>query len=83
MRDIQISQQTIQNQRPSTQKKLVNYLRFIPKSELDSSDLTLTKLGRKLETNTKVKHAIKRVIDCLKIANYIVKKTLFINGMPT
>lgn len=27
----------------------------------DGSDLTLTKLGRKLETNTTVKHAIKRV----------------------
>ena len=31
------------------------------RSVLSGSDLTLTKLGRRLETNTSVKHAIKRV----------------------
>ncbi|CAK2691645.1 transposase [Vibrio crassostreae] len=61
MRDIQILQQTIQNQCPSIHKKRVSSLILATKSVLDGSDLTLTKLGRKLETNTTVKHAIKRV----------------------
>lgn len=62
MRDIQILQQTIQNQSPSIHKKRVCSLMLATKSVLDGSDLTLTKLGRKLETNTAtVKHAIKRV----------------------
>ncbi|CAK2026962.1 hypothetical protein VCRA2110O173_340009 [Vibrio crassostreae] len=61
MRDIQTLQQTIQNQCPSIQKKRVSSLILAKKSVLDGSDLTLTKLGRKLETNTTVKHAIKRV----------------------
>jgi hypothetical protein len=61
MRDIQILQQTIQNQCPSIHKKRVSSLMLATKSVLDGSDLTLTKLGRKLETNTTVKHAIKRV----------------------
>ncbi len=61
MRDIQILQQTIQNQCPSIHKKRVSSLILATKSVLDNSDLTLIKLGRKLETNTTVKHAIKRV----------------------
>lgn len=61
MCDIQILQQTIQNQCPSIHKKRVSSLILATKSVLDGSDLTLTKLGRKLETNTTVKHAIKRV----------------------
>ncbi|MEZ9687761.1 transposase, partial [Vibrio atlanticus] len=61
MRDIQILQQTIQNQCPSIHKKRVSSLILATKSVLDGSDLTLTKLGRKLETNTTLKHALKRV----------------------
>ena len=61
MCNIQILQQTIQNQCSSIYKKRVNSLILTTKSVLDGSDLTLTKLGRKLETNTTVKHAIKRV----------------------
>ncbi|MEZ9259997.1 hypothetical protein AB4125_20760, partial [Vibrio splendidus] len=45
-RDIQILQQTIQNQCPSIHKKRVSSLILATKSVLDGSDLTLTKLGR-------------------------------------
>ncbi|MGF1723154.1 IS4 family transposase [Photobacterium nomapromontoriensis] len=61
MRDFQILQQTIQNHCPSIHKKRLNSLILATRSVLDGSDLTLTKLGRRLETNTTVKHAIKRV----------------------
>lgn len=61
MRDIQILHQTIQNQCPTIHKKRLNSLILATKSVLRGSDLTLTKLGRQLDTNTTVKHAIKRV----------------------
>lgn len=61
MRDIQILHQTIQNQCPTIHKKRLNSLILATKSVLSGSDLTLTKLGRQLDTNTTVKHAIKRV----------------------
>ncbi len=84
MRDIQILQQTIQNQcPPSIHKKRVSSLILATKSVLDGSDLTLTKLGRKLETNTTVKHAIKRVDRLLGNRQLHREKDLFINGMPT
>jgi hypothetical protein len=61
MRDIQILHQTIQNQCPIIHKKRLNSLMLATKSVLCGSELTLTKLGRQLETTTTVKHAIKRV----------------------
>ena len=61
MRDIQILQQTLEDQCPNIHKKRLRSLILATKSVLNGSDLTLTKLGRKLETKTTVKHAIKRV----------------------
>lgn len=59
-------------------KKRVSSLMLATKSVLDGSDLTLTKLGRKLETNTTVKHAIKRVDRLLGNRPRHREKTLFI-----
>ena len=61
MRDVQILQQTIENQCPDIHKKRLRSLMLATKTVLDGSDLTLTKIGRALETNTTVKHAIKRI----------------------
>ncbi|MGF1907860.1 transposase, partial [Vibrio kasasachensis] len=58
MRDIQILQQTLEDQCPNIHKKRLRSLILATKSVLNGSDLTLTKLGRKLETKTTVKHAI-------------------------
>ncbi|WP_198419275.1 hypothetical protein [Motilimonas pumila] len=61
MRDIQILQQTLAEQCPNIHKKRQISLILATKSVLNGADLTLTKLGRKLDSNTRVKHAIKRV----------------------
>ena len=61
MRDIQILQQTIENQRPEIHKKRLRSLILATKAVLDGFDLTLTKKGRALDTDTTVKHAIKRI----------------------
>ncbi len=61
MRDIQILQQTIENQCPEIHKKRLSSLMLATKTVLDGSDLTLTKIGRALDTDTTVKHAIKRI----------------------
>lgn len=61
MRDIQILQQTIENQCPEIHKKRLRSLILATKAVLDGSDLTLTKIGRALDTDTTVKHAIKRI----------------------
>ncbi|RJG36231.1 IS4 family transposase, partial [Motilimonas pumila] len=61
MRDIQILQQTLTEQCPNIHKKRLSSLILATKSVLNGADLTLTKLGRKLDSNTTVKHAIKRV----------------------
>jgi hypothetical protein len=61
MRDIQILQQTLEEHCPNIHKKRLISLMLATKSVLDGADLTLTKLGRNLDTNTSVKHAIKRV----------------------
>ncbi|MGF1911743.1 transposase, partial [Vibrio kasasachensis] len=55
MRDIQILQQTLEDQCPNIHKKRLRSLILATKSVLNGSDLTLTKLGRKLETKTTVK----------------------------
>ncbi|SON51484.1 transposase (fragment) [Vibrio tapetis subsp. tapetis] len=80
MRDIQILQQTLQNQCPSIHKKRLNSLILATKSMLDGSDLTLTKLGRQLETNTTVKHAIKRVDSLLGNRQLHREKDLIYRG---
>ena len=46
MRDIQILQQTIENQCPEIHKKRLKSLILATKAVLDGSDLTLTKIGR-------------------------------------
>ncbi|GEA25298.1 hypothetical protein VH1807_contig00086-0004 [Vibrio harveyi] len=61
MRDIQILQQAIENQCPEIHKKRLRSLMLATKAVLDGSDLTLTKIGRALDTDTTVKHAIKRI----------------------
>lgn len=61
MRDIQILQHSIQNHCPNIHKKRLDSLILATKSVLSGADLTLTKLGRKLDTNTTVKHSIKRI----------------------
>ncbi|MGO2509960.1 MAG: hypothetical protein ACTH6Y_13305 [Vibrio hibernica] len=61
MRDIQILQQSIQNHCSNIHKKRLDSLILATKSVLSGADLTLTKLGRKLDTNTTVKHSIKRI----------------------
>ena len=61
MRDIQILQQTIENQCPEIHKKRLRSLILATKAVFDGSDLTLTKIGRALDTDTTVKHAIKRI----------------------
>ncbi|CAM3255788.1 hypothetical protein VINE108274_23750 [Vibrio neptunius] len=58
MRSVQILQQTIENQCPKIHKKRLSSLILATKTVLDGSDLTLTKIGRALDTNTTVKHAI-------------------------
>ena len=52
MRDIQILQQTIENQCPEIHKKRLSSLILATKTVLDGSDLTLTKIGRALDTDT-------------------------------
>lgn len=61
MRDIQILQQTIENQCPEIHKKQLSSLILATKTVLDGSDLTLTKIGSALDTDTTMKHAIKRI----------------------
>ena len=61
MRDIQILQQAFENQCPEIHKKRLRSLMLATKAVLDGSDLTLTKIGRALDTDTTVKHAIKRI----------------------
>ncbi|ABU73778.1 hypothetical protein VIBHAR_05884 [Vibrio campbellii ATCC BAA-1116] len=50
MRDIQILQQTIENQCPDIHKKRLRSLMLATKAVLDGSNLTLTKIGRALST---------------------------------
>ncbi len=50
MRDIQILQQAIENQCPEIHKKRLRSLMLATKAVLDGSDLTLTKIGRALDT---------------------------------
>jgi len=52
MRDIQILQQTIENQCPEIHKKRPISLILATKTVLEGSDLTLTKIGRVLDTDT-------------------------------
>ncbi|OOF09750.1 transposase [Salinivibrio sp. PR5] len=61
MRDDQILLQTLSKQCPNIHKKRLISLTLATKTLLDGADLTLTKLGRALETQTSVKHAIKRI----------------------
>ncbi len=61
MHDIQILQDTLQNQCPTIHKKRLHSLILATQSSLDGADLTLTKLGRALNVMTTAKHAIKRV----------------------
>ena len=61
MRDVQILQQTIENQCPDIHKKRLRSLMLATRTVLDGSELTLTKIGRALDTDTTVKHAIKRI----------------------
>ncbi|MGF1766972.1 transposase, partial [Enterovibrio makurazakiensis] len=48
MREIQILQDTLQNQCPTIHKKRLQSLILATQSSLDGADLTLTKLGRSL-----------------------------------
>ncbi len=52
------------------------------KAVLDGSDLTLTKIGRALDTDTTVKHAIKRIDRLLGNRNLHREKNPYIDGMP-
>lgn len=61
MRDIQILQETLTNHCPTIHKKRLQSLLLATESALGGADLTLTKLGRSLNTFTAAKHAIKRV----------------------
>lgn len=61
MRDIQILHQILENQCPDIHRKRLRSLMLATKTVLDGSDLTLTKIGRALDTDTTVKHAIKRI----------------------
>ncbi|HFQ5220956.1 TPA: IS4 family transposase, partial [Vibrio vulnificus] len=61
MRDVQILQQTLENQCPDIHKKRLRSLMLATKSVLDGSELTLSKIGRAINTDTTVKHAIKRI----------------------
>ncbi|WP_281544251.1 IS4 family transposase [Grimontia sp. SpTr1] len=61
MRDVQILLDTLTNQCPTIHKKRLQSLLLATKSVLDGADLTLTKLGRSLNTRTTTKHAIKRI----------------------
>ncbi|MDD1784450.1 IS4 family transposase [Enterovibrio sp. ZSDZ35] len=61
MRDIQILQDTLTNHCPTIHKKRLQSLLLATESALGGADLTLTKLGRSLNTMTTAKHAIKRV----------------------
>ncbi len=81
MRDIQILQQTLENQCPDIHKKRLRSLILATKTVLDGSDLTLTKIGRALDTDTTVSMRLNASTDCSVIATYTVKKTPFISGM--
>lgn len=61
MRDVQILQQALENQCTDIHKKRLRSLMLATRTVLDGSDLTLTKIGRALDTDTTVKHAIKRI----------------------
>ncbi|CZF87053.1 IS4 family transposase [Grimontia marina] len=61
MRDVQILLDTLTNQCPTIHKKRLQSLLLATESVLDGADLTLTKLGRSLNTQTTTKHAIKRI----------------------
>ncbi|OOF14266.1 transposase, partial [Salinivibrio sp. PR932] len=52
MRDDQILLQTLSKQCPNIHKKRLISLTLATKTLLDGADLTLTKLGRALETQT-------------------------------
>ncbi|MDA0116652.1 hypothetical protein OH455_01135 [Vibrio sp. T11.5] len=54
MRDIQILQQTIENQCPEIHKKRLKSLILATKAVLDGSDLTLIKIGRALDTKNPI-----------------------------
>nr|WP_240478124.1 hypothetical protein [Vibrio neptunius] len=82
MRDIQILQQTIENQCPEIHKKRLRSLILATKAVLDNSDITLTKIGRALDTDTTVKHAIKRIDRLLGNRNLHREKNSYTNGMP-
>nr|WP_240457110.1 hypothetical protein [Vibrio neptunius] len=82
MRDIQILQQTIENQCSEIHKKRLRSLILATKAALDDSDITLTKIGRALDTDTTVKHAIKRIDRLLSNRNLHREKSPYINGMP-
>ena len=57
MRDIQILQQTIENQCHEIHKKQLSSLILATKAVLDGSDITLTKIGRALDTDTTVRES--------------------------
>lgn len=61
MRDVQILQQILENQCPDIHKKRLRALMLATRTVLDGSELSLTKIGRALDTDTTVKHAIKRI----------------------
>ncbi|USD68289.1 IS4 family transposase [Vibrio sp. SCSIO 43136] len=61
MCDIQILQQTLAQQCPNIHKKRLNSLILATRSVLEGADLTLTKIGRTLNSSTTVKHSIKRI----------------------
>ena len=61
MCDVQILQQILENQCPGIHKKRLKSLMLATRAVLDGSELTLTKIGRALDTDTTVKHAIKRI----------------------
>ncbi|ORT50161.1 hypothetical protein ST37_09610 [Vibrio sp. qd031] len=54
IRDIQILQQSVGNHCPNIHKKRVMSLILATKSVLDGADLSLTTLGRNLDTKTGV-----------------------------
>lgn len=61
MRDVQILLDTLANQCPTIHKKRLQSLLLATESVLNGADLTLTKLGRSLNTRTTTKHAIKLI----------------------
>ena len=61
MRDIHILQTTLLKKCPNIHKKRLQSLILATEAALEGADLTLSKLGRSLNTMTTAKHAIKRI----------------------